>query len=94
MPVGDGTYVVKEMPGPQNMIQWLLSWKVYKVALIMLDVGGITGVAAALRKDGGALGDAFGGSSPTGGGAASNAATEANAIPVGRPRDDGEVDTS
>ena len=42
---------------------------------------GITGVAAALRKDGGALGDAFGGSSPTGGGAASNAATEANAIP-------------
>jgi hypothetical protein len=41
MPVGDGTYVVKEMPGPQNMIQWLLSWKVYKVALIMLDVASL-----------------------------------------------------
>ena len=38
MPVGDGTYVLKEMPGPQNMLQWLSSWKVYKVALIMLDV--------------------------------------------------------
>ena len=38
MPVGDGTYVVKEMPGPQNMLQWMSSWKVYKVALIMLDV--------------------------------------------------------
>ena len=41
MPVGDGTYVVKEMPGPQNMIQWLLSWKVYKVALVMLDVASL-----------------------------------------------------
>ena len=41
MPVGDGTYVVKEMPGPQNMIQWMSSWKVYKVALIMLDVASL-----------------------------------------------------
>ena len=36
MPVGDGTYMVKEMPGPQNMIQW-----VYKVVLIMLDVASL-----------------------------------------------------
>ena len=41
MPVGDGTYMVKEMPGPQNMIQWLSSWKVCKVALIMLDVASL-----------------------------------------------------
>ena len=41
MPVGDGTYVVKEMPGPQNMLQWLSSWKVYKVALIMLDAASL-----------------------------------------------------
>jgi hypothetical protein len=38
MPVGDGTYVVREMPGPQNLLQWLSPWKVYKVALIMLEV--------------------------------------------------------
>ena len=37
LPVGDGTYVLKEMPGPRNLLQWLPSWKVYK-ACIMLDV--------------------------------------------------------
>ena len=41
LPVGDGSYVVREMPGPQNMIQWLASWKVYKVALIMLDIASL-----------------------------------------------------
>lgn len=41
LPVGDGSYVVREMPGPQNMLQWLSSWKVYKVALIMLDIASL-----------------------------------------------------
>ena len=41
LPVGDGTFVVREMPGPQNMLQWLSSWKVYKVALIMLDIASL-----------------------------------------------------
>ena len=41
MPVGDGTYAVREMPGPQNLLQRLPSWKVCKVALIMLEVASL-----------------------------------------------------
>eukprot|EP00435_Cladocopium_sp_Y103_P014598 s616_g3.t1 len=38
LPVGDGSYILKEMPGPQNLLQWQSSWKVYRVALLMLGV--------------------------------------------------------
>jgi len=37
-PVGDGTYVAREFPGPQNYIQWQASWKVFLVAAISLDI--------------------------------------------------------
>ena len=42
-PVGDGSYAVRELPGPQNMIQWTASWRVFKVAAISL---GIVSLAA------------------------------------------------
>ena len=32
VPLGDGSYLVKELPGPQNPQQWLASWRVFKVA--------------------------------------------------------------
>ena len=38
MPVGDGTYALRELPGPQNLLQWQCSWKVYKVAMLMLGI--------------------------------------------------------
>ena len=38
MPVGDGSFVVRELPGPQNLQQWLVSWRVFKVACISLNL--------------------------------------------------------
>jgi hypothetical protein len=37
-PVGDGTYVARDFPGPQNFLQWQASWKVFRVAAISLDI--------------------------------------------------------
>ena len=37
-PLGDGSYMMKEMPGPQNFQQWMSSWRVFKVAALMLNV--------------------------------------------------------
>lgn len=37
-PFGDGTWQAKELPGPQNLAQWKASFRVYKTALIMLDL--------------------------------------------------------
>ena len=38
MPLGDGTYFMRELPGPQNFQQWMASWKVFKVAALMLGI--------------------------------------------------------
>ena len=45
IPLGDGSFLMKELPGPQNYAQWLTCWRVFKVAAISL---GITSVAALL----------------------------------------------
>ena len=29
-PLGDGSFLMRELPGPQNWMQWLSSWRVYK----------------------------------------------------------------
>ena len=33
----DGTFLMKEIPGPSNYTQWLSSYRVWKVAMVMLD---------------------------------------------------------
>ena len=38
VPLGDGSYLVKELPGPQNLQQWMASWRVFKVAAISLGI--------------------------------------------------------
>ena len=38
IPVGDGSFIMKELPGPQNLQQWLVSWRVFKVACICLNI--------------------------------------------------------
>ena len=38
MLVGDGSFVMKELPGPQNLQQWLVSWRVFKVACVSLSL--------------------------------------------------------
>ena len=35
-PLGDGTYLLRELPGPANLQQWLLCWRVFKAAALML----------------------------------------------------------
>eukprot|EP00439_Symbiodinium_sp_Y106_P048834 s2768_g6.t1 len=37
-PLGDGSYLMREMPGPQNFREWLSSWRVFKVAALMLGI--------------------------------------------------------
>ena len=34
----DGSYVSKELPGPENFTQWLASWRVFVTACVMLKV--------------------------------------------------------
>jgi hypothetical protein len=34
----EGSYLVKELPGPQNLQQWMASWRVFKVAAISLGI--------------------------------------------------------
>ena len=38
LPIGDGSFVMKELPGPQNLQQWLVSWRVFKVACVSLSL--------------------------------------------------------
>ena len=41
IPLGDGTFLLRELPGPQNLQQWLLSWRLFKVAAICLDIASL-----------------------------------------------------
>ena len=38
VPLGDGSYLMKELPGPQNLQQWLSCWRVFKVASLALGI--------------------------------------------------------
>ena len=38
IPTADGTYISKEVAGPENFLQWLSSWRVFSVACIMLNL--------------------------------------------------------
>ena len=42
-PLGDGSFLMRELPGPQNFQQWQSCWKVFKTAALML---GIVSLAA------------------------------------------------
>ena len=35
-PLGDGSYLMKDLPGPQSFQHWLTSWRVFKTGAIML----------------------------------------------------------
>ena len=38
VPLGDGSYLMKELPGPQNLQQWTSCWRVFKVASLALGI--------------------------------------------------------
>ena len=48
MPLGNESFLTKEFPGPQNLQQWLASWRVFKVAAISL---GIVSLAALQQRE-------------------------------------------
>ena len=37
VPTGDGLYAVRELPGPANYVQWLACYRVWRVAMVMLN---------------------------------------------------------
>jgi len=37
-PLGDGSYLTKELPGPNNFQMWLGCWRVFKSAALMLNI--------------------------------------------------------
>ena len=41
-PLGDGSFLMREMPGPQNLLQWQACWKVLKTAALMLGIISLT----------------------------------------------------
>ena len=40
-PLGDGTYLQRDLPGPPTYQGWLASWRVLKTACIMLDIASL-----------------------------------------------------
>ena len=44
-PTGDGSYMSKELPGPSNYQQWLMSWTVFRNAMIMLGLASLAALA-------------------------------------------------
>ncbi len=36
LPVGNGEFIAKEIPGPENFTQWQASWRLFAVAMVML----------------------------------------------------------
>ena len=46
MPLGDGTYFMRELPGPQNFQQWMASRRVFKVAALMLGFCSLAALSA------------------------------------------------
>ena len=56
-PLGDGSFLMREMPGPQNFQQWQACWKVFKTASLMLGIIYLFDCLAELREVGGTPGD-------------------------------------
>ena len=48
VPLGDGSYLMKELPGPQNFQQWSSSWRVFRTAAVLL---GISTLAVLLQYE-------------------------------------------
>ena len=49
-PLGDGSFLMREMPGPQNFQQWQACWKVFKTAALMLGIVSLTALCLTTRK--------------------------------------------
>ena len=48
-PLGDGSYLYKDLPGPGSFQAWTSSWKVFKAACIMLNIANLAALEAYFR---------------------------------------------
>ena len=49
-PLGDGSYLQKDLPGPGSHSSWRASWNVFKVACLMLNICSIAALEAYARQ--------------------------------------------
>ena len=48
-PLGDGTFLQRELPGPSSYQGWLASWKVFRTACLMLGIASMAALEAYAR---------------------------------------------
>ena len=48
-PLGDGSYLQRELPGPPNFLAWKASWAVFKTAALMLNICSLSALDAYFR---------------------------------------------
>ena len=48
-PLGDGSYLYKDLPGPASFQAWTSSWKVFKTACLMLNIVNLAALEAYYR---------------------------------------------
>ena len=48
-PLGDGSYLYKDLPGPGSFQAWTSSWKVFKAACLMLNIANLAALEAYYR---------------------------------------------
>ena len=48
-PLGDGSYLQRELPGPPNFMAWKASWGVFKTAALMLNICSLSALDAYFR---------------------------------------------
>ena len=49
MPLGDGSYLQRELPGPPNFLAWKASWAVFKTAAMMLNICSLSALDSYFR---------------------------------------------
>ena len=49
-PLGDGSYLQKDLPGPSSLVAWKASWQVFRTACIMLNICSIASLEAYSRQ--------------------------------------------
>ena len=48
-PLGDGTFLQRELPGPSSYLGWTASWKVFRTACLMLGIASMASLEAYAR---------------------------------------------
>lgn len=49
-PLGDGSYLQQDLPGPNSFMAWKASWNVFKTAAVMLNIASIASLEAYFKQ--------------------------------------------